>query len=60
METMPPECVRVSPVADAVYFVYKSDNGHYAFWLYDFGKGTENVRFKCYFGKPVPLSVFEK
>ena len=56
----PPECVRLSEKQDAVYFVYKSDTGHYMFLLYSFAEDTGRVTRGCYYGKPILLADFER
>lgn len=56
----PPECIRLSPSGDNVYFVYKSDDGHYAFWMYSLKEDAGKVMQKWYCGKLIYSEDFDK
>ena len=53
---MPPECIRQAEDQNIVYFVYKSDNGNYAFLMYSLKSSA--VLSKWYVGKPVFFENF--
>lgn len=60
IEEMPPECIRQAENEDIIYFVYKSESGTYAFWMYSMKSTTNTVLCKWYLGKPVFLKDFEE
>ena len=60
IEDMPPECIRISENKEAVYFIYKSDTGRYAFWMYFLNMNTGKVTIEWYSGKSIHLENFEK
>lgn len=53
IEMMPPECIRTND--DSIYFIYKSNTGHYAFLLYSL---ADNTKSYWYCGKHLRLKDF--
>ena len=59
LEKMPPECVRLTEDSKYTYFVYKSDDGHYAFCFYSFENNNVEPFSQIYFGQSIALADFD-